>query len=319
MLLSARLLVDVGDVNNFDYTQTLQWTQGDRPVLTFQAVDRAVEPQLNPPGRRWIPPVLATQPVAASASLAGTPGSSGTMATSTLWYSVIAYVNGAWTLPSEVASVISVTGPTGSVALTWTVAGATNYKLYRGTTSGGEGTLVYTGAGASFTDTGVAGTAEYPSLGTFQAMSVTITDINSSVTTWAQATNPFSLDTSIFSVDLFSTLPPAQIDAFRGTYGLKLAWETGVKATVAAVTQGIGAITIDQPISATQPQAGFLWYGGYRYAYSSWTGKTFVLNLTTGPQLAIAPVAGTSVWIPTATIWGFVGQAANITLREPEF
>jgi hypothetical protein len=242
------------------------------------------------------------------------------MATSTLWYSVTAYVNGAWTLPSEVASVVSVTGPTGSVALAWdTIAGATSYKLYRGITSGGEDTLVYTGSTASFSDTGVAGTASAPSLGTFQAMSVTMTDIDSTVTTWALATNPFSLDTSIFSCDIFANLLPAQTDAFAGTYALKLAWETGYIDTVASVAQGSGAIIVNRTIPTSVPKTGYIWYGSQRFNYTTWNGKQFTLSTTFGPQLTTVAVAGTTIWVPTSTMWGLVSQAANITLREPEF
>lgn len=323
MLLSARLLVDVGDVNNFDFTQTLQWTQGDRPVLTIQAIDKAVEPQLNPPGRRWIPPALAAQPATVSTTLTGTPGAAGTLADDDYWYSIVAYVNGAWSLPVEVAAAVTVSaGGTGSIDLSWTaVAGATNYKVFRGTTSGGENILVYTGSALATTDDGSSVTVAYPDLGTFQAMSVTITDIDTSVTTWAQATNPFSLDTSIFQVDLFSLLSQNKLDAFRGTYGLKLAWETGFKATVADVTQSVGYVIVDQALPTTLPTSGFVWVDGVRYAYTAYNSstKTFTLDTVMGPQMTAAPVAGTEVWVPTATMWGYVGQAANITLRESEF
>jgi hypothetical protein len=323
MLLSARLLEDVCSENKFGYTQTLQWTQGDRPTIYFQAVDKAVEPTLNPPGRRWIPPAPDAQPGhSLIEGLSGTPQLlGGSLATDDYWYSVIAKVDGAWTLPVEVDDAVSVVGPTGSVDLTWTAAsGATEYKVFRGTSSGGENILVYQGDLLLATDDGSSTTEEYPDLGTFQAMSVTFTDIDSSVTTWAQATNPFSLDTSIFSCDIFGNLDADHIDAFAGTYGLKLAWETGFKATVANVTQAAGTVIIDQEVPSTLPSAGFIWVGGVRYAYSSYNAgtKSFVLDLTVGPQLSGAPVGGTVVWVPTATTWGYLGLAANITLRESE-
>ena len=67
----------------------------------------------------------------------------------------------------------AVTAPTGLTAttitttqinLSWTAASGsvTGYKLYRGTTSGGENTLLYNSTGTSFNDTGLtAGTSYY--------------------------------------------------------------------------------------------------------------------------------------------------------------
>jgi RHS repeat-associated protein len=85
----------------------------------------------------------------------------GSLATGTYYYEVTAVSSGR---ESPASSEISkaVTGPTGSVSLTWTpIPGATSYKIYRGTTSGGENTY-YTNPTASFTDTGGAGTSGSP-------------------------------------------------------------------------------------------------------------------------------------------------------------
>jgi len=54
---------------------------------------------------------------------------------------------------------VTTTGTTSSVGLAWaTIAGATGYKVYRGTSAGGE-SVVYSTATNSYTDTGAASTA----------------------------------------------------------------------------------------------------------------------------------------------------------------
>lgn len=51
-------------------------------------------------------------------------------------------------------------GATSSAVITWTaVTGATGYRIYRGSTSGAEGTYFAVGAVTTYTDTGTAGTA----------------------------------------------------------------------------------------------------------------------------------------------------------------
>lgn len=55
-----------------------------------------------------------------------------------------------------------VIGPTNIVMIWNTSIGATGYKLYRATTIGGSYTLIYTGASATFNDTGLSlGTTYY--------------------------------------------------------------------------------------------------------------------------------------------------------------
>ena len=63
-------------------------------------------------------------------------GSGGTLATNTYYYTLVAVDGlGNTTVPGSQASA-SVTGPTGSVALTWTaVPGAYSYRIYQGTTT----------------------------------------------------------------------------------------------------------------------------------------------------------------------------------------
>lgn len=90
--------------------------------------------------------------------LAATPSASGgTLATNTYWYKVTALNSVGETVGSNEVSA-AVTGPTGSVALTWTtVPGASSYRVYRGTSSGAQN-VYYTATTNSFTDTGAANT-----------------------------------------------------------------------------------------------------------------------------------------------------------------
>jgi hypothetical protein len=73
-----------------------------------------------------------------------------------------ASTSGAVTLPSTPTGLVATPG-NASVALTWTAsAGATSYSIYRGTTSGGEGTTpVGTATSNSFTDTGLTNGTTY--------------------------------------------------------------------------------------------------------------------------------------------------------------
>lgn len=86
----------------------------------------------------------------------------GTLAAATYFYRIVAVdFFGSTTTPSSELSVTT-TGSTSSITLAWAlVSGAYSYRIYRGTTSGGQN-LYYTVTGTnttSFTDTGAAGTA----------------------------------------------------------------------------------------------------------------------------------------------------------------
>lgn len=63
MRLSARILKDVGSVNNFDYAQAAEFTAGDSLTVYFQLVDLSVNPASEgfvPAGRRYMPASGAT-------------------------------------------------------------------------------------------------------------------------------------------------------------------------------------------------------------------------------------------------------------------
>ena len=82
----------------------------------------------------------------------------GTLAAGTYYYKVTALNAQGETLASPEANATT-TGSTGSVALAWAaVTGATSYKVYRGSSAGGEN-VYYTTVTNSYTDTGSAGVA----------------------------------------------------------------------------------------------------------------------------------------------------------------
>ncbi len=60
MLLSARLLNDLADVNTFDVVTVLESVAGDQLPFFFQTVDASAEKLANPPGRRYVAAVGAT-------------------------------------------------------------------------------------------------------------------------------------------------------------------------------------------------------------------------------------------------------------------
>jgi hypothetical protein len=60
MLLSARMLNGVADVNHFEVVPTLEFTQGDAPDIYFVLVDASVEKTKDPAYRRYCPAALAT-------------------------------------------------------------------------------------------------------------------------------------------------------------------------------------------------------------------------------------------------------------------
>lgn len=86
----------------------------------------------------------------------------GTLAAATYYYRIVAvdFFNNTTTPSNELA--VTTTGSTSSITISWPlVQGAYNYRIYRGTTSGGQNTyyLVNGTNTTSFTDTGAAGTA----------------------------------------------------------------------------------------------------------------------------------------------------------------
>lgn len=90
-----------------------------------------------------------------------TPGTAGTLATGTYYYKITA-LDGVGETKGGTEASVSVTGPTGLVALSWaSINGAASYRIYRGISAGAENTY-YTSASNSLTDTGSAGAGGIP-------------------------------------------------------------------------------------------------------------------------------------------------------------
>jgi len=108
-------------------------------------------------------PLTWTMPTPTGTPTATASATGGTLATATYYYRIVAFdANSGRTLPGPEVSV-AVTGPTGSVALSWTpVPGADAYRIYRGTTAGGQNTWFGTTDAPRWTDTGAAGNAGVP-------------------------------------------------------------------------------------------------------------------------------------------------------------
>lgn len=63
MRLSARMLDSVAGVNNFNYAQTVELTEGDSPTVYFQLIDASqdrADKGFVPAGRRYMPASGAT-------------------------------------------------------------------------------------------------------------------------------------------------------------------------------------------------------------------------------------------------------------------
>ena len=63
MLLSARMLSDVGGVNIFEVADKAQFTQGDETTIYFQLIDASLDTPakgFSPSGRRFMPAAGAT-------------------------------------------------------------------------------------------------------------------------------------------------------------------------------------------------------------------------------------------------------------------
>lgn len=60
MLLSARILTSVANVNVFEYADVAEFTEGDGPAIYFQIVDASLDRNHRPSGRRYMPAAGAT-------------------------------------------------------------------------------------------------------------------------------------------------------------------------------------------------------------------------------------------------------------------
>lgn len=63
MLLSARFLNDVANVNSFEYALVAEFTEGDPASVYFQLIDASLDKAIDgfvPSGRRYVPAAGAT-------------------------------------------------------------------------------------------------------------------------------------------------------------------------------------------------------------------------------------------------------------------
>lgn len=151
---SAQVVFNAPVSNNGPFTYSIQQVTGGNPSTAAATFVLGTAP---------VTPPTANNADIVPSTLSATPsGTGGTFAAGTYYWVITATtVNGESTRSNEVNATLS--GSTSSVALNWTqVAGANGYKVYRGTTTGGEATLVTTigsGSTVTYTDTGTAGSA----------------------------------------------------------------------------------------------------------------------------------------------------------------
>lgn len=63
MLLSARFLIDVANVNSYEHASAVEFNEGDTQTIYLQLIDASVdraEQGFSPAGRRYMPPADTT-------------------------------------------------------------------------------------------------------------------------------------------------------------------------------------------------------------------------------------------------------------------
>lgn len=142
-------------------------------------------------GTAGVPSVINNAVLAAPSSLAVTgSGTGGTLPAGTYYWVITALTaNGETVRSSEVSAAL--TGGTSSAAFTWSaLTGATGYRIYRGTSVGGEAYLagyIPSGSTTSFTDTGASVVAT--ALSSHQAQLTFQQPANPVVGTWSYTIN----------------------------------------------------------------------------------------------------------------------------------
>lgn len=150
-------------------------------------------------------PAALTTPTGVGATPSG---SGGLMAGGTYYYKVSALNAFGETLASAEASAVVPGGGTGSVSVSWTnVAGATSYRIYRGTAPGAQA-VYYTDAGTPFVDTGAANTAgTVPTANTTTAIDLNVTAVDAGAESNVSAFAIVELLTPLAGVTVSNALP----------------------------------------------------------------------------------------------------------------
>jgi len=191
--------------------------------------------------------------------------------------------------PPPTPTGLTATPGNGSVALAWTASsGATGYNIYRGTTSGGEGsTPVATTASTSYTDTGLTNATTYY---------YTVSATNSAGT---------SAQSSEVSATPTATPPPPsslQISAGGPATGTWAADEDFTGGATAAVTNAISTTGVTNPAPQSVYQHNR--YGNFTYTIPGFTaGATYTIRLhfaeeywtTAGSRIFNVLIDGTQV------------------------
>jgi hypothetical protein len=189
--------------------------------------------------------------------------------------------------PPPTPTGLAATPGSGSVALSWNASsGATDYNIYRGTTSGGEGsTPVATTASTSYTDTGLTnGTTYY----------YTVSATNSAGTS-AQSSEVSATPTTTPSSSL-------QISAGGPATGTWVADEDFSGGATAAVTNAISTTGVTNPAPQSVYQHNR--YGNFTYTIPGFTaGATYTIRLhfaeeywtTAGSRIFNVLIDGTQV------------------------
>jgi hypothetical protein len=226
-------------------------------------------------------------------SLAATPSASGgSLATLTYFYVAIALDAAGGTTVASNEVTAAVTGPSGSVSLTWSaVTGASSYRVYRGTTTGGEN-VFYTSATNSFIDTGAASTA-----GTVGSPTASVVRFAPNGNSWLVGGN----------VGIGTATPTATL-TLGGGFAINRRTVADTNYTAVALDYMIAYTSLTAPRTVTLPLAA-AGITNQLYVIKDQTGNAAVSNITVQGTSSQTIDGAASKVINTA--WGFIKVYTN--------
>jgi hypothetical protein len=225
----------------------------------------------------------------------------GSLATATYFVKISAIMQDGYEYAAGVESSAAVTGPTGSIAASWTaVAGAKSYRIYLGTATGAENTF-FTSTTNSFTITTSTGTSGTPLTAPSAGAIIQTAPAASSVA--------IGLAISATEVLMFPPLPGSVQTIISANPGIAVTNPSGPTTTLTVPMTGTvaGLKVAAQYQGAGAPAAATLAAGSYN------VGDTYV-NTSTGDfwVCKTAGTASTSVWLQQDT----VGSASNVLNQQ---